>query len=75
MSIVAGSSSRKHGGKRYYIKDIIVHENYQELRKHDIALLETEEEIEFGRYVDIIGLQKKHVGGGVTCTLTGKKGH
>lgn len=54
------------------IKEIIVHEGYEELRKHDIALLETEEEIEFGRYVDTIGLQRKHVGGGVTCTLTGE---
>lgn len=53
------------------IKNVIVHEDYIELKQHDIALLETETKIKFNRHVQPISLDNGHVGGNVECTLTG----
>lgn len=53
------------------IKNVIVHEDYIELKQHDIALLETETKIKFNRHVQPIPLDTGHVGGNVDCTLTG----
>lgn len=71
LSVVTGTVNRVSGGSRYLVKNVIVHEDYIELKQHDIALLETEKKIKYGSYVQPIELQRRYVGGNVDCTLTG----
>uniref|UniRef100_A0A336LJ33 CSON001863 protein n=1 Tax=Culicoides sonorensis TaxID=179676 RepID=A0A336LJ33_CULSO len=71
LSVVVGTINRARGGTRYLVKNVIVHEDYIELKQHDIALLETEKKIKFGPHVKPIPLDTGHVGGNVECILTG----
>lgn len=68
--MVVGTDNRQKGGARYRVKNVIVHDGYQELKKHDIALLHTDK-IKFGPNVQPVQLQRGHVGGNERCTLTG----
>lgn len=70
LSVVVGTDNREKGGVRYRVKNIVVHDDYQELRKHDIALLHTDK-IKLGPKVQPVQLERGHVGGNEDCVLTG----
>lgn len=72
LSILAGTNKlRGGGGQRYYIREIKVHPNYQELVTSDIAVMKINGTFEFGEKIAPIKYSNKEIGGTENCTLTG----
>lgn len=72
LSILAGTNKlRKGGGQRYFIRDIKVHPNYQELVTSDIAIMKINGTFKFGDKIAPIKYSSKEIGGDENCTLTG----
>lgn len=69
---VVGTNQLRAGGKGYDIRKIVVHEAYDDyIIKNDIAILFTEEEIDFGSIVDAVELNDEPVEKGEELVLTG----
>lgn len=67
-----GTNQLISGGKAYAIRKIVYHENYDPyVIKNDIAILFTEEEMEFGDLVDAVELNDEPVEKGEDLILTG----
>lgn len=67
-----GTNQLRAGGKAYKIRKAVVHEDYDDyIIKNDIAILFTEEEIEFSSTVDAIELNDEPVEKGEELILTG----
>lgn len=71
LSVVAGSVNNKKGGSRHFVKKITIHEQYIELKQHDIALMEIEDEFTFNDDVQPIEYDEEFIEGGEICILTG----
>lgn len=72
LSILAGTNKLQGGnGKRFFIRDIKVHPNYQPLVTSDIAVLKLNRTLKFGPLIQKIKYSNKTIGGGENCTLTG----
>ncbi|XP_037877007.1 chymotrypsin-1 [Bombyx mori] len=67
-----GTNQLRAGGTSYGIRKVVVHENYDDyIIKNDIAIVFTEDEIEFGSKVDAIELNDEPVEKGEDLVLTG----
>lgn len=73
LSILAGTNKLKGGGgKRYMVRNITVHPDYQELVSSDIAVMKINSTFDFtDPKIQPIKYTTNEVGGGVNCTLTG----
>lgn len=71
LSVVSGSTNNKKGGKRHLIKKFTIHEEYIELKQHDIAIMEIEDEFEFDDTTQAIEYDTEVIQGGERCILTG----
>ncbi|XP_075986161.1 chymotrypsin-1-like isoform X2 [Anticarsia gemmatalis] len=69
---VVGTNQLRAGGKGYAIRKIVMHQEYDnDIIKNDIAVLFTEEEMDFSSTVDAIELNDEPVMKGEDLTLTG----
>lgn len=72
LSILAGTNKlRGGGGQRYFIREIKVHPNYQELVTSDIAVMKINGTFDLGDKISTIKYSSKEIGSGENCTLTG----
>lgn len=72
LSILAGTNKLRGGdGERYYIQDIKVHPNYEELVTSDIAVMKINGTFNFSDKIAPIKYSNKEIGGKENCTLTG----
>lgn len=71
LSVVSGSTNNKKGGARHMIKKITIHAQYIELKQHDIALLELEDEFQFDDSTQPIEYDEEFIEAGENCILTG----
>ncbi|KAG7296494.1 hypothetical protein JYU34_020256 [Plutella xylostella] len=72
IQAVVGTNQLRSGGKAYKIRKIVYHEAYDnELIVNDIAILFTEDEIEFSSTVDAVELNDEPVEKGEDLYLTG----
>lgn len=69
---VVGTNQLRAGGKAYTIRKAVQHEDYDSnLIKNDIAILFTDEEMEFSSLVDAVELNDEPVEKGEDLVLTG----
>ncbi|XP_050554195.1 chymotrypsin-1-like [Spodoptera frugiperda] len=69
---VVGTNQLLAGGTAYDIRKIVIHEDYDDyVIKNDIAILFTNEEMDFGRKVDAVELNDEPVEKGEELLLTG----
>ncbi|CAH0714814.1 unnamed protein product, partial [Brenthis ino] len=69
---VVGTNQLRTGGSTYAIRKIVQHEEYDsDIIKNDIAIIFTEEEVQFGEDVDAIELNDEPVEKGEELLLTG----
>lgn len=72
LSILAGTNKlRGGGGQRYFIREIKVHPNYQELVTSDIAIMKINGTFDFGSKIAPIKYSDEEIGADENCTLTG----
>lgn len=72
LAILAGTNKLRYGGgQRFFIRDIKVHPNYQELVTSDIAVMKINGSFNFDDKIAPIKYSSNEVGGGENCTLTG----
>lgn len=72
LSILAGTNKlRGGGGERYYIQEIKVHPNYEELVTSDIAVMKINGTFKFSDKIAPIKYSDQEIGGKENCTLTG----
>lgn len=72
LSILAGTNKlHRGGGERFYVRDIHVHPNYQELVTSDIAVMKINSSFTFTDRIQKIKYSSQKVDGGENCTLTG----
>ncbi|XP_053620219.1 chymotrypsin-1-like isoform X2 [Plodia interpunctella] len=72
LKAVVGTNQLRAGGKSYTIRKIVPHEDYDDdIIKNDIAILFTDEEIDFGSIVDAVELNDEPVERGEDMMLTG----
>ncbi|KAJ0171972.1 hypothetical protein K1T71_012735 [Dendrolimus kikuchii] len=69
---VVGTNQLSAGGKAYKVRKIVIHEDYDDYNiVNDIAVVFTEEEMDFGSKVDAIELNDEPVMKGEELVLTG----
>ncbi|KAG6459136.1 chymotrypsin-1 [Manduca sexta] len=69
---VVGTNQLRAGGTAYDIRKVVVHEQYDDdVIVNDIAILFTEEEVQFGKTVDAIELNDEPLQKGEELILTG----
>ncbi|KAJ2945010.1 hypothetical protein O0L34_g1906 [Tuta absoluta] len=69
---VVGTNQLRSGGKAYKIRKVVRHEDYDDyVIRNDIAIVFTEDEIEFSSSVDAIELNDEPLEKGEELTLTG----
>lgn len=72
LSILAGTNKLKGGGgQRYFVREIKVHPNYQELVTSDIAIMKINGTFEYSPLIQPIKYSSQKIDGGENCTLTG----
>lgn len=72
LSILAGTNQlRLGGGQRYFVREIKVHPNYQELVTSDIAVMKINGTFDYGPKIQPIKYSSQAIDGGENCTLTG----
>lgn len=72
LSILAGTNKlHGGGGERYYIQNIKVHPNYEELVTSDIAVMKINGTFNFSDKIAPIKYSNQVIGGMENCTLTG----
>lgn len=72
LSILAGTNQlRLGGGQRYFVREIKVHPNYQELVTSDIAVMKINGTFDYGPKIQPIKYSSQAINGGENCTLTG----
>ncbi|XP_026315927.1 chymotrypsin-1-like [Hyposmocoma kahamanoa] len=72
FTAIVGTNQLRSGGTSYKIRKIVKHENYDDyVIKNDIAVLFTQDEMEFGDKVDAIELNDEPVEKGEELLLTG----
>lgn len=71
LSVVSGTTNAKKGGKRHLIKRYTIHEEYIELKQHDIAIMEITDEFEFDETTQPIEYDTEFINAGEKCILTG----
>ncbi|XP_047036672.1 chymotrypsin-1-like [Helicoverpa zea] len=69
---VVGTNQLRSGGTAYTIRKVVIHEDYDDyIIKNDIAILFTDEEVDFGSTVDAVELNDEPVEKGEELVLTG----
>ncbi|XP_039765809.1 chymotrypsin-2-like isoform X2 [Pararge aegeria] len=72
MKVVVGTNSLTHGGEKYSVDKIIVHEKYNSmLINNDVSVIRVDTEIEFSDLVQPIALPDRNTEGGADLILTG----
>lgn len=73
LSILAGTNKLRGGGggERYYIQEIKVHPNYEELVTSDIAVMKINGTFKFSDKIAPTKYSDREIGGKENCTLTG----